>query len=331
MRAFYVDETSGEIQTEVSDGPSPTPDVGEVRISVHYSGVNYKDALVAQPQSRVRRRDRLVAGVDASGVVVEDTSGTFAVGTAVVVHGGDVGVARDGGFATELVAPLGLVTPLPAALSPRVAMIVGTAGFTAMQSILALEDAGLRAPGSVLVSGATGGVGSAAVAYLAQRGYEPVAVTGSPENTPWLLELGATTVLGRDEISVAPQRVLDPERFDGAVDCVGGDTLHQILRALKYGASVAASGLVASAELSTTVYPFITRGVNLLGIDSVMAPAETRVRVWDAIAQLVSALDFDRFVDQEISLDEIAEVLPVVLRGRSRGRYLVDVRRSAKQ
>jgi putative YhdH/YhfP family quinone oxidoreductase len=208
-------------------------------------------------------------------------------------------------------------------------MIIGTAGFTAMASVLALEDRGLSPGAQVLVTGATGGVGSQAVTYLAQKGYQPTASTGSPQSADWLRERGAARVIARDEISDRLDRVLGTERWDGAIDCVGGSTLQQILRSLRYGASVAASGLVASAELDTTVYPFITRAVTLIGIDAVEAPAATRVRVWQALGEIASTVEFSSFVDRVISLYELPQALDDVRDGATRGRILVDVNAAA--
>jgi acrylyl-CoA reductase (NADPH) len=217
------------------------------------------------------------------------------------------------------------VTALPESISTRVAMIIGTAGFTSMESILALEDRGLERGVEILVTGASGGVGSQAVAYLAAKGYLPVASTGSPDTTPWLLERGAHRVIGRD-VADSPGRVLAAETWPGAIDCVGGETLAQILRSLRYGAAVAASGLVASAELVTTVYPFITRSVALLGIDSVEATSETRERVWSALGEVAASIDFEALVDREVRLEELISALDDVRAGTTRGRILVNPR-----
>jgi putative YhdH/YhfP family quinone oxidoreductase len=203
-------------------------------------------------------------------------------------------------------------------------MIVGTAGFTAMASLLALEDRGLEKGSEVLVTGATGGVGSQAVAFLAASGYLPVASTGSPSESQWLLDRGASRVIGRDDVADNPGRVLASETWAGAIDCVGGETLAQILRSLRYGAAVAACGLVASAELATTVYPFITRSVALLGIDSVEATKATRERVWSALGVLAPRIDFEPLVDREVQLEDLTSALDDVRNGTTRGRILVN-------
>jgi putative YhdH/YhfP family quinone oxidoreductase len=324
MKAFLISETDGVLSCGV-DEFEPTPkDPADVLIQVDYSGVNFKDALVATARSRVRRLERIVGGVDAAGVIVASQDPALPVGARVAVHGGDMGVARDGGFAQAVYAPPKLVSHLDPALSTRDAMIIGTAGFTAMESILALEAHGLARDGEVLVTGATGGVGSLAVTLLAAKGYRPVASTGSSEETLWLEELGATRVIARDEISDRPDRVLGSERWSGAIDCIGGDTLHQILRSLRYGGAVAASGLIAGTDLTTTIYPFITRAVGLLGIDSVEATSTTRARVWAALAEVATSVNFDRLVDRVVTLEEIPEALESIRDGDTRGRILVN-------
>lgn len=325
MRAFVVTEREGQLSLEVRD-VAPVPKVeSDVLVKIDYSGVNFKDAMVASAPSRVRRVDSLVGGVDAAGVVVASPVDGFEPGDLVAVHGGALGVGRDGGFATYVYAPASYLSRLPSNVSPRDAMIIGTAGFTAMASVLALEERGLRLGGRVLVTGATGGVGSQAVTYLARRGYETIASTGSSDATSWLLERGAVQVIGRDEISDRPDRVLASERWDGAIDCVGGDTLHQILRSLRYGGAVAASGLVASADISTTLYPFITRSVALLGIDAVDATTATRERVWIALGEVAPFVDYPSFVDRVITLEGLPEALESIRISATRGRILITL------
>jgi acrylyl-CoA reductase (NADPH) len=307
------------------DEVEPTPkDPTDILVQVDYSGVNFKDALVATPRSRVRRLAHIVGGVDAAGVIVVSSDPALPVGARVAVHGGDMGVGRDGGFAQFVYTTAQLVSHLAPALSTRDAMIIGTAGFTAMESVLALEAHGLDHEGEVLVTGATGGVGSLAVALLAAKGYRPVASTGSSDEAAWLQGLGATRIIARDEISDRPDRVLGSERWSGAIDCIGGDTLHQILRSLRYGGAVAASGLIAGTDLTTTIYPFITRAVSLLGVDSVEATSATRARVWAALAEVAPSVDFDSLVDRVVTLEELPEALESIRNGETRGRILVN-------
>jgi putative YhdH/YhfP family quinone oxidoreductase len=325
VKAFVVSEIDDQLVIDVGETTPRAHDVDDVLVRVDYSSVNYKDALVATAPSRVRRVSSLVGGVDAAGTVETSPDMSFNEGDRVAVHGGSLGVGRDGGFATHVYAPGRYLSRLPASLSTFDAMVIGTAGFTAMASILALEDRGLERGARVLVTGATGGVGSQAVTYLSRRGYEPVASTGSPQSSNWLLERGATRVIARDEISDRPDRVLASERWDGAIDCVGGATLQEILRSLRYGATVAASGLVASAELATTVYPFITRAVALVGIDAVEASSVTRKRVWRTLGEIAPQVDFNSFVDRVIGLNGLPQALDDVRAGATRGRVLVNV------
>jgi putative YhdH/YhfP family quinone oxidoreductase len=324
VRAFVVSEIDDTLSMEVREVEATAKGPSDVLVAVDFSGVNFKDAMVAVLKSRVRRVPSLVGGVDAAGTVVESSEESLPAGSRVVVHGGAFGVARDGGFAEFIYAPARYVTALPEAISTRVAMIIGTAGFTAMESLLALEDHGLVKDGEVLVTGATGGVGSQAVALLAAAGYQAVASTGSLGESAWLIERGAVRVIGRDDVADNPGRVLASETWAGAIDCVGGATLAQILRSLRYGAAVAASGLVASPELATTVYPFITRSVSLLGIDSVEATKATRSRVWSRLGDLASRIDFESLMDREVRLEEIPSALRDVGDGKTRGRILVN-------
>jgi acrylyl-CoA reductase (NADPH) len=323
VRAFVVTESKEALTIGVQDIEPASVDPTDLLIEVDFSGVNFKDAMVAAPKSRVRRVPSLVGGVDAAGTVRRSTDPSLPEGTRVAVHGGTLGVARDGGFAQLVYAPARYVSALPDTISTRVAMIVGTAGFTSMESILALEDRGVAKGSEILVTGATGGVGSQAVAFLAAKGYLPVASTGSPDASAWLIERGAHRVIGRD-VADNPGRVLATETWAGAIDCVGGETLAQIIRSLRYGAAVAASGLVASADLVTTVYPFITRSVALLGIDSVEATTETRNRVWSALGEVAPSVDFEALVDREVPLEALTSALDVVREGKTRGRILVN-------
>jgi acrylyl-CoA reductase (NADPH) len=328
MRAFYISLDDDVLTSGVRDMTLAPPDGGDVLVRVHHSGINFKDAMVVDPTQRVRRAPRLVGGVDAAGEIVESSDPSLPVGTRVAVHGGDLGVGRDGGFAEYVYAPTRFISVLPETLSTRAAMIFGTAGLSAMASVLALEDRG-PLDGDVLVTGATGGVGSVAVALAAARGHHVVASTGSPEAEGWLTGLGASAIIGRSEIADKPDRVLASERWAGAIDCVGGDTLGQILRSLRYGAAVAASGLVAGAALTTTVYPFITRSVALLGIDVVEMRADARARMWTALGETATRLDVENLLDHEIDLEGVSHALEAIRGGATRGRILVTPTASA--
>jgi acrylyl-CoA reductase (NADPH) len=297
---------------------------GEVLVEVAWSSVNYKDGMVTVPGNRVARVSPLVPGVDLAGVVVSSDDPSVAVGSQVLAHGGDLGVARHGGFARYARVPAGSVIALPPGLSARQAMAIGTAGFTAALSLDQLEQRGM-APGDgpVLVTGASGGVGSFAVDLLAGRGYEVVASTGKTDEHPWLEHLGAATVIGRDDLDEAGGRVLGPEHWAGAVDCVGGETLARVLQTLRYGAAVAASGLTGGSALQTTVFAFITRGVALLGVDSVQTPTPRRREVWARLATDLRPAHLDELIAGEVTLDELSGALGDILASKVRGRLLV--------
>jgi len=321
MRAFLITENESDFQAKVADATTEASDASDLKIKVEYSSINFKDTMVAVPKSRVRRAPRLIGGVDAAGEVVESSDPNFPVGSKVEVHGDGLGVSRDGGYAEFIYAPSRLATILPSNISTKDSQVLGTAGVTAAQSILALENHGLKPGGEVLVTGATGGVGSVAITLLAKRGYKPVASTGSPQESQWLLDQGAVRIIGRDEVTDKADRVLGSELWDGAIDCVGGETLGHILRSLKYGAAVAASGLLGGVDIPATVYPFITRNVALIGIDSVEATPETRAAAWKLISE--AKLDVSGLIDRVTTLEELPEALDAVAKGATRGRVLV--------
>ncbi len=323
--AYLVDNGPDGVTRGLGSLTTDDLDPGELLVRVSWSAVNAKDGMVTVAGNRVARRSPLVPGVDLAGTVVGSDDPEMPPGTAVVVHGHDLGVARHGGFAGYARVPSAWAVPLPAGLTARQAMIIGTAGFTAALSLDALERHGLQVgDGPVLVTGASGGVGSLAVAMLAARGYDVVASAGKAAQHSWLQALGASEVVGRD-LELDPQRTLGPPRWAGAVDCVGGATLHQVLRTLRYGAAVAASGLTGGAALETTVYPFIVRNVALLGIDTVQTPPERRRPVWDRLAHDLRPNDLATLVDREVSLQTVGPALDDIVAGRVRGRIVVRV------
>lgn len=321
----------GEWTRAVVDVPVSDLGDGEVLVEVGYSCVNFKDGLAGSATGRVARIDPLIPGVDLAGVVVESSSPAVRVGDAVIVHGYDVGVAHHGGYSTLARVSADWVVPMPAGLDARTAMLVGTAGFTAALSVAALEAAGLQpGDGDVLVTGATGGVGSMAVGMLARRGHRVVASSGKADAADWLHGLGAAEVIDRSETSAESPKPLERERWAGAVDCVGGATLAYALRTMRYGGSVAASGLTGGSGLATTVMPFILRGVNLLGIDSVQTPIDRRRAVWQRIATDLrpSWLDDTSVMGAEVvGLEGVPAEMDRILAGGMRGRVLVDPRR----
>lgn len=292
---------------------------GDVTIRVTWSGVNYKDGLATVPDGKVARISPLVPGIDLAGTVVE--GGGYSPGTPVLVHGYDLGVAHHGGYSAYARVPAQWVVPLPSGLTDREAMSLGTAGFTAALSVHQLEARGLRPQdGPVLVTGATGGVGSVAVGILAARGYEVVASTGKSSAAGWLRGLGAADVV--DRIGAAG-RPLEQERWAGAVDCVGGETLAAVLATLRYGAAVAASGNTGGPKLGTTVFPFILRGVALLGVDSVRCPIELRRDLWRRLSEDLRPKGLDTIATQEVGLEGLGPALDRVLAGGNQGRTLV--------
>ena len=296
---------------------------GDALIKVSWSGINYKDGLASTPKGKVARIDPIIPGVDLAGVIVEPGESGLSVGTEVIVHGYDLGVAHHGGFSEYARVPSSWIVPLPDGLTTKQAMVMGTAGFTAALSVHALEKQGLTpGTGPVLVTGATGGVGSVAVGILAQRGYEVAASSGKPDAEGFLKELGATEVLPREETS-GPGKPLERERWAGAVDCVGATTLPYILRTLKYGGAVAASGNTGGIALESTVFPFILRSDALLGIDSVAMPIEQRREVWRRIATDLRPRGLDGIGTREVTLSELPSALDAVLAGANTGRTLV--------
>jgi acrylyl-CoA reductase (NADPH) len=295
-----------------------------VLIEVTRSSVNFKDALAASANGRVARISPLIVGIDLAGRVIESADLAFRPGDSVLAHGYELGVSRHGGFSERARIPAGWLVPLPDGLTHDDAMTIGTAGYTAALSVIALERHGLR-PGSgpVLVTGATGGVGSCAVSMLAGLGHEVVASTGKLDAEPYLRSLGASAVVDRAEFAETAKPLL-PTRWAGAVDCVGGATLVHVLATLAPGSAVAASGNTGGAELSTTVLPFILRGVSLLGIDSVTTPIDVRREVWRRLATDLRPAHLDE-VRHEIDLDEVERALDAVANGQATGRFVVRV------
>lgn len=325
FRAFVVDRPEGgAFSRGLRDlTPADLPP-GEVTVRVEWSGVNFKDGLAAREDGRVARAYPLVPGIDLAGTVVASDDDTCPVGSAVLANGYDIGVGRHGGFAELARIPSGYVVPLPDGLTTRDAMSIGTAGFTAAMSVAALEARGLRpGDGPVLVTGASGGVGSTAVAILATRGHEVWAATGKADEADRLRDLGAAGILGRDEVT-GPGKPLERERWAGAVDTVGAATLPYVLRTLRIGAAVAASGNASGAELTTTVFPFILRGCALLGMDSANMEIGARRALWQRLGDDLLPRGIADGIT-EVDLDTIESALDAIHAGQARGRWVVRV------
>lgn len=326
FRALVVDKDGDGVALGLQEWSPDRLMAGEVTIRVAYSSVNYKDGLAVRADGRVARSYPLIPGIDLAGTVEESTDARFSPGDSVLAHGYDIGVAHHGGMAELARVPADWVVPLPAGLTARQAMALGTAGFTAALSVAALEGAGLTPDsGPVLVTGASGGVGSTAVDILAARGYSVAASTGSAEAHAYLKTLGASEILDRAETSAESSRPLERGRWAGAVDAVGGATLAYLLRTMQYGGSIAVSGNTGGATFSSTVFPFILRAVNVLGIDSVAMPIEGRVAIWERLATDLRPPHLDDVISHEIRLEDAPEALEKVVQGAIRGRTVVRI------
>ncbi|SIT00078.1 acrylyl-CoA reductase (NADPH) [Roseivivax lentus] len=319
------DEDSGKTSAAVKDIALEDLPEGEVTVAVEYSTLNYKDGLCIGPGGGLVRKYPHVPGIDFAGTVEASEDDRYKPGDRVVLTGWRVGEAHWGGYAEKARVKADWLVPLPEGLSTKQAMAVGTAGFTAMLAVMALEDHGL-APGQglVLVTGASGGVGSVATAILANLGYEVAGVTGRPDSADYLKSLGATEIVAREEIAETVKRPLESERWAGCVDAVGGAMLARVLGQMKYGASVAAVGLAGGAGLPATVVPFLLRGVNLLGIDSVMQPYENRLRAWKRIAKDLPMDKLEAMI-QPATLADLPQLGADILKGQVRGRVVVDI------
>ncbi|MGH1465483.1 MAG: MDR family oxidoreductase [Cognatishimia sp.] len=298
---------------------------GTVTVAVEYSTVNYKDGLCLGPGGGLVRSYPHVPGIDFAGTVKDSQDARYKPGDKVVLTGWRVGEVHWGGYAQRARVSADWLVPLPKGLSTRQAMAVGTAGFTAMISVMALESHGLSPKnGPVLITGVSGGVGSVASAILSNLGYEVAGVTGRPDSSEFLQSLGVTTLVPREDINEAIKRPLEKETWAGCIDAVGGDMLARVLGQMKYGGSVAAVGLAGGAHLPASVIPFLLRGINLLGIDSVMQPFENRLKAWDRIAQDLP-MDKLEALTQPAVLSDLPELGRDILNGQIKGRVVVDV------
>lgn len=310
------------------DLPLESLPAGDVRIAVDHSSLNYKDGLAITGKGPILQSYPMVPGIDLAGTVVESDSPAWKPGDRVILTGWGIGERHWGGYAQQARVKSAWLVPLPEGMTTTQAMAIGTAGFTAMLCVLALEERGLtpeRAAGrEIVVTGAAGGVGSVAVALLAKLGYNVTAVSGRAEARDYLRELGARQVIGRDELPLTSRRPIESQRWAGGVDVVGGDTLVAVLRQAAYESSIACCGMAGGTELSTSVFPFILRGVGLLGVESVTVPFERRLVAWSRLARDLPP-DALACLTQVVSLAEVPRRAEDILAGKVRGRVVVEV------
>jgi acrylyl-CoA reductase (NADPH) len=324
--ALVVNNSEGQFSVELQKLLLTDLPEGDVLIRVYYSGVNYKDSLATIPNGNIVNTYPFVPGIDLAGVVVSSSDSRFKEGDEVIATSYEIGVSHFGGYSEYARIPAQWVVPLPKGLTLKEAMIIGTAGFTAALSVQRLEENHASPEkGKVLVTGATGGVGSFAVSILSTLGFNVEASTGKESEHEYLKKVGAASIVSREEVFDGKIRALGKQKWAAAVDPVGGEPLASLLSQIQYGGSVAVSGLTAGTKLPTTVFPFILRGVNLLGIDSVYCPMETRLKIWNRLASDFKPVNLEELIQQEVTLQQLPDVLPTLLKGAARGRTIVKL------
>lgn len=325
FKALVVSKEDDKFVREIKEKSVDELPEGDVLIKVHYSSLNFKDALSAIGNKGVTRNFPHTPGIDATGTVEKSEDSNFKQGEKVLVTGYDLGMNTDGGFGQYIRVPSSWVVKLPENLSLKESMIIGTAGFTAALSVFALaENDTTPEDGEILVTGATGGVGTMAIKILSKAGYEPVAVTGKKEKEDFLKELGATRVIGREEADDKSGKPMLKGIWGGAVDTVGGNMLATAIKTTKYLGTVTTCGLTQSPEFTSSVFPFILRGVKLIGIDSVELPMDRRLRIWDKLAGEWKLDNLDALTN-EIGLDEINDNIDQILKGKLTGRTVINL------
>lgn len=325
FRAYRIDRADGKIAAAFCTLSIDDLTEGDVVIAVSHSTINYKDALAATGKSRILRQYPLVGGIDLAGTVVSSASDDFDKGQPVLVNGCGLSETRDGGYAEYARVPADAVVPIPDGISPKQAMQIGTAGFTAALAIHRMEQNGqLPEQGPVVVTGATGGVGSLAIDMLNARGYEAVALTGKAEQADYLASIGARQVLLRADVDYG-SRPLEAMQWGGGIDNLGGDALSWLTRTTNYGGNIASIGLAAGIELNTTVMPFILRAVCLLGINSVDTPRDLRLMVWQRIGLDLKPQHLERIAGDTISFDALPERFDAFINGQVTGRTVVEI------
>jgi acrylyl-CoA reductase (NADPH) len=325
FRAFRIHQVDGKIASRLDTISLGDLTPGEVVIQVAYSDINYKDALAATGAGKIARKYPLVGGIDLAGEVISSSDPQFKPGQAVLVTGGLLSETFDGGYAEYARVKSELVIPMPQGLDARTSMLIGTAGFTAALAIHRMEQNGLNpSQGEVLVNGATGGVGSLAIDMLAGRGYEVVALTGKQESESYLKQLGAKRVILRSELQMGT-KPMEAQLWAGAIDNLGGDVLSWLIRTTKDWGTVASVGMAQSGELKGTVFPFILRGVNLVGANSVTIPRAPRLAVWQRIATDLKPRHLDVIGSRTVTLDELPTAFDGYIKGTNTGRTLVKI------
>jgi alcohol dehydrogenase len=325
FKAFWVEKTDDGVAHSVIERSTDDLPEGELLVKVAYSSLNYKDAMSAKGLPGVTRNYPHTPGIDAAGVIVESTDSGFAEGDEVIVIGYDLGMNTAGGYGQYIRVPANWAVKMPAGLDAREAMIIGTAGFTAALCVDKIEQMGAQpSDGPVVVTGATGGVGSVAVALLAKLGYDVVASSGKAEKDDYLKSLGAGSVISRADLSEENKRPMAAETWAHGIDTVGGEILSNVIKGLKYSGSVAICGLVASPAFSTTVLPFILRNVNVLGVDSVELPLAKKQEIWHRLATDLKPDALDKMTT-EVALDGLSDVIDSIIQGGVSGRTLVKL------
>ena len=323
FKALVLDQEEGQLLVDIKQLDEDALPQEEVRVAVEFSSLNYKDGMAVTGTGKIIRGFPMVPGIDYAGKVIESASGRYKPGDKVILTGWGVGERHWGGYSQQAAAKAEWLVPMPSGLDSSKAMIIGTAGLTAMLCIMTLEEAGVTPDhGPILVTGASGGVGSVATLLLSQLGYEVAAVTGRESTHEYLRGLGATQIVARDTM-YADSRPLESQLWAGAVDTVGGNILARVLAEMKYGAAVAACGLASSFELNTTVMPFILRNVSLRGVDSVSCPFERRTQAWERLASDLPESAYSA-ISRTVGLEEIEAVSKEIMAGQVQGRILVN-------
>lgn len=326
FKAILINKDDQGYRAQLSDVDESTLPDGDVRVKVHYSTLNYKDGLAITGKGPIVRQFPMIPGIDLTGEVIESKSPEFKIGDLVILNGWGVGESHWGGLAQLARVKSEWLIPLPKAFTPKQSLAIGTAGYTAMLCIMALQRHGLKpSDGEILVTGAAGGVGSFAISLMHQLGFTVVASSGRPEEAPYLKSLGATEVIDRASLS-QPGKPLAKERWAGVIDSVGSHTLANACAATKANGAVAACGLAQGMDFPATVAPFILRGITLYGINSVTQPKQRRIEAWDQLASLCKP-DQLMTIAKEISLGESIQCAENLIEGKVRGRVIVDVNR----